>query len=330
MLKIFSGRSNEPLAENIEKYLLNPASCRALETGFEGLGRLDKKRNFSDRELYIRYEESIRGCDVFIIQSTNEPAENFQELVMMIDAARGASADRKTAVIPYFGYARQDTKDKSRANVTAITQVKMLHSVGADRLLLLDVHSSAVENACWALDMKCDHLWARPIFIKYLLSDDYFQQFMAEGFVVAGPDLNAGKLARRYAETFGVPLALIEKRRDVGSGKTSVLNVIGDVKNKNVLLVDDMIDTAGTTCDGAEAFKREGASRICALATHGVFSGEAYQKIDQSSIERVLVTDSISGDYNNHTKIKAVPVANLLGEAVYRIHMNKSVSSLFD
>lgn len=335
MLKIFSGRSNERLAQDIARYLSDPSSARRLETGFEGLGRLYEKRGFSDGELYVGYAENIRGCDVFIIQSTNQPHENIQELEMMIDTARGASASRITAVIPYFGYARQDRKDKSRAPVTAITQVKKLKAVGADRILILDAHSSAVENAAHALGMNCDHLWAKPAFVEYFRNDGNFTEFSREGFVVAGPDLNAGKFARGYAEALGSkhPIALIEKRRDPSSGDTEILNVVGNVKDKNVLITDDLIGSGRTIADAANLFKERGALRIFTLATHGVFQGEKGEVSHElviSPIERIFVTDSIYRDnYPMGTDIDVVTVADLLGEAIYRIHTNKSISSLF-
>jgi len=244
-LKIFSGRSNEPLAREIGEFFRSRIRMGE-EAGFQ-LGSLDKKRGFPDGELYIRYGENLRGRDVFIVQSTNQPHENDEELRMMIKTARSASAERVTAVIPYFGYARQDRKDKSRAPVSAVRKVIEYKAVGVDRLLVLDVHSSAVENACEALDVRCDHLWARSEFIRGLKEDGEFIEFMQGKFVVAAPDLNAGKFARGYAEALSCknPIALIEKRRDSSSGDTEILNVIGDVGDANVLLVDDMLDTGG-------------------------------------------------------------------------------------
>lgn len=339
-LKIFSGRSNEPLAEEIVRCLAgNMRMAIDIDTGCNDvrLGALDEKRVFSDGELYIRYGENLRGRDVFIVQSTNQPPQNDEELRMMVDTAKLASASRVTAVIPYFGYARQDRKDKSRAPVSAVRKVKELVACGVDRLLVLDVHSSAVETAAQALNTPCDHLWAKPVFMKHMKDSSEFAKFMSEGFVVAGPDLNAAKFTRGYAEAiwkdFGLnmPIALIEKRRDPSTGKTEILNVIGDVKEKNILLVDDMIDTGGTIYDAENAFRDRGAKRIWALATHGVFSGEALSRILESTIERVFITDSI----NNYSppfcsKFSKISVAPLLAEAIFRIHTNQSVSSLFE
>ena len=338
-LKIFSGRSNEPLAKAIVDHIATSESrylSRHGQSDF-AIGLLDeKRRDFADGELYARYGENLRGCDVFIVQSTNQPHQNDEELRMMVDTAKLASAGRVTAVIPYFGYARQDRKDKSRAPVSAVRKVKELVACGVDRLLLLDVHSSAVEGAAAALNTPCDHLWARPIFLNYMSSNPEFAEFMGQQrVVIAAPDLNAGKFARGYAESiwkeFGLnlPIVLVEKRRDPSTGETEVLNVIGDVRGKNVLLVDDMIDTGGTTCDAETALIGRGAKRIWALATHGLFSGEALQRIDDSTIERVFITDSIHREKFSD-KINVVPVAYLLAEAIFRIHSNQSVSSLFE
>jgi len=332
-LKIFSGRSNEPLAQEIVDCLAARHGERYQEA--IKLGSLDEKRGFSDGELYTRYGENIRGCDVFIVQSTNQPHENDEELRMMVDTAKLASAGRITAVIPYFGYARQDRKDKSRAPVSVVRKVKELAACGVDRLLVLDVHSSAVEIAAAAINIPCDHLWAKPVFIRHMADNQEFVKFLKSGLVIAGPDLNAGKFVRGYAEAiwkeFGlnIPIALIEKRRDPSTGRTEILNVIGDVRGKNVLLVDDMIDTGGTTCDAVYAFKDEGSRETWALATHGLFSGKALQRIRRSPIEKVLITDSIRRK-NFPSGISAVSVATLLGKAIFCIHTNQSVSELFE
>ncbi len=334
-LKIFSGRSNEPLAREIVQFLRFRIKAEAGDISGEEfnlqLGILDEKRGFPDGELYVRYGENLRGRDVFIVQSTNQPHENDEELRMMIKTARSASAERVTAVIPYFGYARQDRKDKSRAPVSAVRKVIEYKAVGVDRLLVLDVHSSAVEIACEALDVRCDHLWARPQFVKYLRQDVEFIKFMQEGFAVAAPDLNAGKFARGYAEALGCkrPIALIEKRRDVTSGDTDVRNVIGDVADVNLLVVDDMLDTWGTQEKAVAAFRMNGAKRIFTLATHGLFSKYACSKIEKSPIERVYITNSINKKYLP-SKAQVVSVAELLAEAIFRIHNNDSVSSLFE
>lgn len=339
-LKIFAGRSNEPLAEGIARHL---ATARfEIKLGIAGgrhfeLGKIDNtRRQFPDGELYTRYGENIRGCDVFIVQSTNQPYENDEELRMMIHTAVLASAERVTAVIPYFGHARMDRKDKSRAPVSAIRKVVEYFSVGADRLLVLDVHSTAVEVAAAALNRPCDHLWAKPMFVEHLRNNPEFLEFMEEGFVVAGPDLNAGKFARGYAEALGskFPIALIEKRRDPTSGKSEALNVIGNVRGRNVLLADDMIDSGGSLGDGANAFRAAGAKRIIALATHGVFlgeRGEVSERLLDSPVEKIFITNSIHREqYPGGTEIEVVPVNELLAEAIFRIHTNKSVSSLIN
>lgn len=332
-LKIFSGRSNEPLACEIIRYLLATTSTRYVEPGGRKLGQLDSKRGFSDGELYARFDENIRGCDVFIVQSTNQPHENDEELRMMVHTARLASAGRITAVIPYFGYARQDRKDKSRAPISAVRKVKELVACGVDRFLVLDVHSSAVETAAAALNTPCDHLWARLAFLKHIRNDQKFRQFMEEGFVVGAPDLNAGKFARGYAEALGknIPLVLVEKRRDVSTGGTEVLNVIGNPRGKNVLIVDDLISSGSTLRDAAKAFKGRGAKRIFALSTHAAFSDDEIVKdnLSQPTIEKIFLTNSIRRkQYPSNVEI--VSVAELLGEAIYRIHTDQSVSSLFE
>ena len=341
-LKIFAGRSNEALARAIVSYIMDPASTRRLDIAMSiddplHMGRLYEKRQHSDGESYTRFIENMRGDDVFIIQSTNQPDRNFKELLMMISTAVGASASRITAVIPYFGYARQDRKDAPRAPVTAVDDAVLIKEAGADRLLILDVHSTAVEHAWHAYKKQYDHLWARPVFLRHVRKSEDFTQFMEEGFVIGAPDLNASKFARGYAEAFGdnVPLVLIEKRRDVDTGKTETLNVIGDPSGKNVLIVDDMIDSGGTTGDAARAFQEKGAKRIFALSSHGVFLGannRVSRRLIDSPVEKIVITDSI---YRKRypkgieDRVEVVSIAELLGEAIFRIHTNQSVSSLF-
>lgn len=334
-LKIFSGRSNEPLARAIVEYI---GSRHASDVGPVALGRLDeRRRNFSDGELYVRLMEGVRGADVFIVQSTDQPDSHAKELRRMISAAVCASAFRVTAVLPYFGYARQDCKDKPHAVVSAVEETREIIQAGANRLLVLDVHSSAVENAAHYPHVPCDHLLARPSFLEYLRADEDFLRVLADNdLVVAGPDLNAGKLARKYAEAFGnIPIVLAYKVRDLNSGDTELLSIIGEVADKNVLIVDDMIDTAGTLCKAAAAFREMGAKRIFALATHGVFSTDAKTLIDartlieNSVIERVFITDSIL-QKDLFSKVEIMSSAPLFGEAIFRIHTNQSVSSLFE
>lgn len=316
-LKIFSGTSNEPLAEEIANHI----SAR------NGLGKMDEKRRHPDGEVYARYAENIRDCDAFIIQSTNPPAEFSKELAIMIHTAVLASARRITAVVPYFGYARQDRKDKSRAPVSVIPEVRDIISNGAHRLLILDPHSSAIEVAAGAWNTPCDRLTSLPVFVDYIRSSPEFKDFIKK-LVVAAPDLNAGNLARDYAQAFGAgPIAVIEKRRDPDSGQTDIHNVIGDVRGKNVLIADDMIDTGGTECNAAQAFKERGANEIFALATHGLFTEPALERIAESSISKVFVTNSIV-QRNLPDFVHIVSVAKLLGEAIMRIHTGDSVSSL--
>lgn len=326
-LKIFSGRSNLPLAQAVVRYLNQSDNAR----GPVALGNLDARRNFSDGELYVRYAENIRGADVFIIQSTNQPDTNLVELFSMIDTARSASAKRITVVIPYYGYARQDWKDKSRAPVTAALLPRLLKASASDvefRVVLLDVHSNVTTGAFHAVGVAADHLWTRPTFLRYFSDNPSVLSVSQKKLAVAAPDINAGKYARRYAESFGAPFAIVEKRRGKPN-ESEVLNVIGDVDGRDVLIVDDMIDTAGTLCNAAEALRNLGAQRVFALAPHGVFSGKASERIRNSLLEKIFITDSIA-----HTALpertEVVSVSSLLGEAIWRIHTNQSVSSLFE
>jgi ribose-phosphate pyrophosphokinase len=323
-MKIFSGRSNEPLARAIVQCLDQSHN----DCGPVALGSLDPRRNFSDGELYARYAENIRGADVFIVQSTNQPDTNLLELFSMIDTARSASAKRITAVIPYYGYARQDWKDKSRAPVTTVLIARLLQSAGVDRVVLLDVHSNVTVGAFQTLGVPVDHLWVRRVFLRYFREHPEELSVQKDRLVVAAPDISAGKYARKYAESFDVPLVLIEKRR-ARPNESEVLNVVGDVDGRDVLIVDDMIDTAGTLCNGAQSFKDRGAQRVFALAPHGVFSGKAIERIENSSLEKVFVTDSIARTVVP-SKVQVISVASLLGEAIWRIHTDQSVSSLFE
>jgi ribose-phosphate pyrophosphokinase len=255
----------------------------------------------------------------------------------MISAAVCASANRVTAVVPYFGYARQDRKDKPHAVVSAVEETREIIQAGANRLLVLDVHSSAVENTAHAFHIPCDHLFARLSFLDHLRADTDFLSVLADkDLIIAGPDLHAGNLAKKYAQAFGnVPIALAYKTRDLNSGETEILSIVGEVHGKNVLIVDDMIDTAGTLCKAAAAFRGMGAMRIFAVAAHGVFSTDAKTGINartliaNSVIEKVFTTDSIF-QQNLFSKGEAVSVASLLGEAIWRIHTNQSVSALFE
>lgn len=330
-LKVFTGRSNEPLAKAIAAY----AEDKIWRDTFERkkvLGVLDERRNFKDGEIYARYGENIRGKDVFIVQSTNYPDTHLWELEMMIHTARLASAERITAVIPYLGYSRQDWKDKSRAPVTVSLISRLLWASGVDRVVLLDAHSNVIVGAFAALNVSSDHLWARPVFVKYLEAHQG-EWCSANPLVIVAPDIHAGRLARAYAKNLEAEgIAVIEKTRPK-PGEAQVLNVVGDVDGKDALIVDDMIDSAKTTCNAAEALRNRGARNIFALAAHGVFSGDAMMRVENSPIKLLFATDSIylpPAILSKTGKLRVVSVAGLLGEAIFRIHKNQSVSSLFE
>lgn len=308
-LKIFSGRSNRPLAEKI---------CRQLETS---LGAAEV-RNFADGEIRVNIGESVRGSDVFVIQSTHSPAENILELLLMIDALRRASAERITAVIPYYGYARQDRKDEPRVPLSAKLIANLLVRAGADRILTIELHADQIQGF---FDIPVDHLYTVPIFL------DYLSRYDKGNLVIVAPDAGRANRARGFARRLGteVPIAIIDKRR-AGPNQTTVMNVVGEVEGKDALIYDDMIDTGGTLVGAAEALEKEGAKSIRALATHGVLSNAALARIANSCISRVILTDTIAlKPEQKSEKIEVLSVAPLLAEAILRIHRGDSVSSLF-
>jgi len=306
-LRVFTGTSNPHLAHGIAEYL-----------GIE-LGEAEVA-SFSDREILVRFRENIRGCDIFLVQTTTAPAENLMELLIMIDAAVRAAARRVTAVTPYFGYARQDRKDQPRVAISAKLVANLITTAGANRILTMDLHSAQIQGF---FDIPFDHLYAAPVLI------DYFSLRKIEDMVVVSPDIGSVKMNRAYANRLGVPLALVDKRRS-GRDYTEVMHVIGDVDGKNVVLLDDEISTAGTLTQAASALRAHGARHIYAGATHGKFVGEAFDRIEASPIEEVIVTDSIPHPGGMPIeKIKVLSVAPLLGEAIRRIHEERSLSSLF-
>jgi len=308
--RVFGGGASKVLAAEICDYLNLP------------LGKAET-RHFSDRETWVKINENIRGAHVFIVQSTCSPAnENLMELLLYVDAAKRASAELVNAVIPYFGYARQDRKDQGRVALSAKLVANLIAAAGVDRILTVDLHSSQIQGF---FDIPVDHMYAKPILAERV------RQLSKNNGVVVSPDVGGVKLARAYAEILGLPLAIIDKRRPAPN-VSEVMNVIGDVKDKNAFILDDLADTAGTIINAAVVIKEKGARRVFACCTHGVFSGDALDRLKKSPIEKILVTNTIplEKQKGNVTNIEVVTVAPLLGEAIRRIHNNQSVSALFE
>ena len=302
---LFAGRSNPALARDI-------AAAYGQELGHVRL------KTFADGEIYVRYEESIRGADVYIIQSTPAPGDTWIELLLLIDAARRASAARITAVIPYFGYARQERKDQPRVSIAAKLMANMLTNAGIDRVLTMDLHASQIQGF---FDVPVDHLYGSGVFA------DYFRRLALDNLVVVAPDVGAIKMARAYAKRLGVELAVIDKRRPT-QNEAEVVNIIGEVDGRNVLLIDDIIDTAGTLTNAAAALRKEGAREIVAACTHPLLSGPAFDRIENSVISRLVVTDSIPLKRPS-ARIEVVSVAEMFADAIRRIYTDESVSTLF-
>ena len=310
-LKIFSLNSNKPLAEKIAKAV-----------GVE-LGKSEVKQ-FSDGEIQINIEQSIRGGHVYLIQSTSNPVnDHLMELLIMIDALKRASAETINVVMPYYGYARQDRKARSREPITSKLVANMLEKAGATRILALDLHAAQIQGF---FDIPVDHLMAAPLLADYFKENGY----EGDDVVVVSPDHGGVTRARKLAEILKSPIAIIDKRRPKAN-VAEVMNIIGEVKGKKCVLIDDMIDTAGTITLAAEALKEKGATEVVACCTHPVLSGPAIERIDNSSIEKLIITDSILLPEDKHSdKIEIVSVGELMGDAIKRIHENKPVSPLFE
>ncbi len=277
---------------------------------------------FSDGEILVRIEENVRGMDVFVVQSCSDPVnKNIMELLIMIDALKRSSARRITAVIPYYGYARQDRKDQPRVPVTAKLVADLITTAGADKVLTMDLHAGQIQGF---FNIPVDHLYATPVILSYLHSMDL------KDLVVVSPDAGGVERARAFAKRLNANLAIIDKRRE-GPNQAKIMNIIGEVDNRDVLLLDDMIDTAGTIAQGAQACADKGARRVLAGCTHAVLSGPALQRLNDSVIDQVIVTNTIplAGKDQVCKKIKVLSVAPLLGESIRRIHNEESVSSLF-
>jgi len=310
-IKIFAGNSNRPLAEEI-------ASKIGLPLGASVVGK------FSDGETAISVNEVVRGSDVFIIQSTCTPVnDNLIELLILIDALKRASAGRITAVIPYFGYARQDRKAKARDPISAKLMANLITTAGADRILTMDLHAPQLQGF---FDLPLDHLVGQPLLAKYF--QDQFSDRL-EDLVVVSPDIGSVGRCRRFAERLDVPLAIIDKRRP-RANVSEIMNIIGDVRNKRVILVDDLIDTGGTVVNAANALSEIGAIEVFACCTHGVLSGPAIDRIHHSSIRELVMLDTIPLPAENRIpKIKVLSVADVFAEAIERVYGDISISSLF-
>ena len=309
-LKVFSGRSNLEIAEKIASTL------------DRDLGKISI-RTFSDGEIWVKYEENIRGCDVFIIQSTNGPSENIMELALMVDAAVRASADTVTVVMPYFGYGRQDRKDQPRVPISSRVMVDILTALGTNRIITLDLHSTQIQGFA---NIPFDNLYSRTILHEAIKDEN----FISENTVVLAPDIGSVKMSQSYAKTLGMHFALIDKRR-FAPNQAEVNHLIGELQGMDVLIIDDMIDTAGTTVNAANAAISKGAKSVTAVATHGVLSGPAIERLSDSNIRKIIITDTIQIPENKKiNKLKIVSVAKIFGEAVNRVHNGESVSALFE
>ncbi|WP_185983510.1 ribose-phosphate pyrophosphokinase [Aureimonas mangrovi] len=310
-MKLFFGNSNRVLAEAIGKYLELP------------LGRASVRR-FADEEIFVEIQENVRGEDVFIVQSTAYPAnDHLMELLIMIDAMRRASARRITAVLPYFGYARQDRKAGGRTPISAKLVANLITEAGADRVMTLDLHAGQIQGF---FDIPTDNLFAVP-----LLARDIKEHVDLDNCMVVSPDVGGVVRARSLAKRLDAPLAIVDKRREK-PGESEVMNIIGEVDGRHCILVDDIIDSGGTLCNAADALMNHGAASVRAYITHGVLSGGAVARIESSRLEELVITDSIQPPkaVREARNIRVVTTANLLGEAIQRTASEESVSSLFD
>ncbi|HML94973.1 MAG TPA: ribose-phosphate pyrophosphokinase [Thermodesulfobacteriota bacterium] len=309
--KIFCGTSNVPLAKAVCEYLNVP------------LGQAELRR-FSDGEIFAEISESVRGSHVFVIQSTCPPVnEHIMELLIITDALKRASARAITAVIPYYGYARQDRKVQPRAPISAKLVADLVTTAGISRVVTVDVHAGQIQGF---FNIPVDHIFAAPIFIQHIK-----EKYAGEDIVIVSPDAGGMERARSYAKMLDAALAMTDKRRP-NPNVAEIMNVIGDVEGKTAILVDDLVDTAGTAIQAGKAILREGAKRVSLCSTHGVLSGNAIQRITESSLEEIILTDTIPQTQHaaDCDKIRVISIANLLGEAIKRIATGESISSLFN
>ena len=308
-MKIFTGRSNPELAQGISDYLGIP------------LGKIDIQE-FSDGEIWVAFEENIRNEDVFIIQSTNSPTDNIMELLLMLDAARRASAKNVIAVIPYLGYGRQDRKDQPRVPISARLVLDLIIAVGVNRIITMDLHSPQIQGF---VNVPFDHLYSRIVLLDRLRS----LNLNDKNGVVLAPDVGSANMSQSYAKKLNLSFALIDKRRPA-KNKVEVVSLVGDLKNKHVLIIDDMIDTAGTLCNAAYLAEKEDAISVTAIATHPVLSGEAISRLKEAPISKIIVCDTIKiNEDRNMEKLEIISVADVFGESIKRIIEGTSLSSLF-
>jgi ribose-phosphate pyrophosphokinase len=309
-MKIFSGSAHPELTREIAEFLGLPVGQAKL-------------RRFPDSEVSFQIDENIRGTDVFVVQPTSPPVDqHIMELLVMIDAFRRSSAARITAVIPYYGYARQDRKDKPRVPISAKLVANILSAAGTNRVLTMDLHKAQIQGF---FDIPVDHLFAAPVIIDHLARQPFPK------LTIVSPDAGGAERARAYAKRLDADLAIIDKRRSPEDGHAEVMNVIGDVQGRTCIIQDDIVDTAGTMANASQALMANGAERVWACAVHGLFSGPAIQRIEQSAIEKFIVTNTIPvvGEKAKCKKIVTLSVARLLGQAIRSIHEETSVSSLF-
>ena len=311
-MKLMSGNSNLPLATEIAEYLDIPLTDASV-------------KRFADDEIFIEIHENVRGEDVFVVQSTSHPAnDNLMELLISIDALRRASAKRITAVIPYFGYARQDRKPGPRTPISAKLVANLITEAGADRVLTVDLHAGQIQGF---FDIPTDNLFGAPV-----ISEDIIKRHSDKDIMVVSPDVGGVVRARALAKRLdNAPLAIVDKRREQ-AGVSEVMNIIGDVKDRFCIMIDDIADSAGTLCNAAEALKEAGATDVVAYITHGVLSGKAVERVNASQLRKLIITDTIQAPQSalDSDKIRVLPIAPLLGEAIKRIADESSVSSLWD
>ena len=305
-LKIFSGNSNRPLADEICDYLKIPLGDASVTS-------------FPDNESFVRFNENIRGMDVFLIQSTCSPANhNVMELLIMIDAARRASAARITAVLPFFGYSRQDRKDQPRVPITSKLVANLLVAAGANRILTMDLHAQQIQGF---FDIPVDHLYAPPVFFEELKSRD------SDNMTVFSPDVGGMKMANAYAEVLGCPLGFVAKRR-TGANTVEAMNLVGEVEGREILIIDDMTETAGTLNAAAKILKQRGAKKVSAVVSHGVLNSTGKERLRTGILDELITTNTVDMDIED-LPIKKLSVAPLLGEAIRRTNTDSSISSLF-